>query len=192
MTRLEAFRERYRNLQSQASTDLPTHWIITHNAKFAALIGNLRKEIDELINSTGVERNVNLAMRRDIRALGWHPLFDRPKATSDGSKLQLIKEVCSTEYPEYAAEAKEALAHLAKEWQDSYQEAVTKLASGPPPPNGAGSAIKLPGRPSIFQQIRSSLRKPKPAGDSLTGHEPASSAAQTGGSLTSTEITSPM
>ena len=65
---------------------LKPHWIIVDNAKFPALIGKLRVQIDALIDSTGVERHVNLAMKRDIRALGWHPLFDRIKAASDGSE----------------------------------------------------------------------------------------------------------
>jgi hypothetical protein len=172
MTRLEAFRERYQILDLKAPKNPQIHWIIVDNAKFPALIGKLQAEVDALVVRTGVERNVDLAMRRDIRALGWHPLFDRPKAASDGSKLQLIREVCATDYPEYSAATREPLAYLAKEWQDSYQEAIIKLSARARAANVASSseqsAQKRPSRPSIFQQIRSSWRKPKPASDTST------------------------
>ena len=172
MTRLEAFRERYQVLDLKTPKNPQIHWIIADNAKLPALIGKLQSEIDALIESTGVERNVNLAMRRDIRALGWHPLFDRIKAANDGSKLHLIKEVCATDYPEYSAATREPLVYLAKEWQDSYQEAMIRLSARARAADVASSndptPQKRPSRPSIFQQIRSSWRKQKSAGDGST------------------------
>jgi hypothetical protein len=162
MTRLEAFRERSQTLDLISPKSAQTHWFIADDAKFPALIAKLQAEIDALIGRTGVERNVDLAMRRDIRALGWHPLFDRVKAASDGSKLQLIKEVCATDYPVYAAATREPLVYLAKEWHDSNQEAMLKLAARA---RTASIASDPPKRQSIFQQIRSSWRKPKPASE---------------------------
>jgi hypothetical protein len=170
MTRLEAFRERCQTVRLKTPSDAEIHWIIVDNAKFPALIDKLRVHIDALIDSTGVERNVNLAMKRDIRALGWHPLFDRIKAASDGSKLQLIKEVCRAEYPEYAAATKEPLAYLGKEWQDSYQEAMIKLAVHNATRNEP--LEKRARRPGIFQQIRSSWRKSK-SGEPADASEPS-------------------
>jgi hypothetical protein len=169
MTRLEAFRERYQNLDLQNSWTPQTHWIIVDNTKFPALIVTLQKEIGTLIDLTGMEKNVNQAMKRDIKALGWHPIFDRIKAANDGSKLQLIKEACGNEYPEYSAATKEPLAYLGKEWQDSYQEAMNKAShtfpSRPSPTNTASSENSVLqerlSRPNIFQKIRKSWSKPK-------------------------------
>jgi hypothetical protein len=87
-----------------------------------------------------------LAVKLDIHALGWHPVFERTKAASDGHKLQLIKQVCKDTYPSFVAATEKALAYLNKEWNDDYQEAVARtehrMQSAPPSRSSSTDAVK--------------------------------------------------
>jgi hypothetical protein len=130
--RLDAFRQKLETLQEQrwevrrGMSITMTHWSIVNSEKFATYLALIREQIDFLIHLTDMEDRVNRAVMYDIKALGWHPVFQRSKAASDMSKLRLIKDACSVEYPEYAAATQGALDYLDKEWKDSYQEAMER------------------------------------------------------------------
>ncbi|KAF2424464.1 hypothetical protein EJ08DRAFT_652336 [Tothia fuscella] len=133
--RLEAFREKIEILQHQrwevrrGMSITINHWIIADTQKFQIYLSLIREQVDFLIGLVDIEDRVNRAMKHDIRALGWHPIFTKPKASADMSKLRLIAEACATDYPEYAAATQGALAYLDKEWADSYREAMQKGSS---------------------------------------------------------------
>jgi hypothetical protein len=130
--RLDAFREKLEMLQQQrwevrrGMSITISHWTIVDSEKFATYVALIRKQVDILIGLMDIEDRVNRAMKYDIKALGWHPVFQRSKAASDMTKLRLIKDACASEYPEYAAATQGALDYLDKEWKDSYQEAMER------------------------------------------------------------------
>jgi hypothetical protein len=134
--RLDAFREKLEILQQQrwevrrGMSITITHWSIVDSDKFIAYLALIREQVDFVIGLMGIEDRVNRAMKYDIKALGWHPVFERRKAASDMSKLRLIKDACADEYPEYAAATRGALDYLDKEWKDSYQEAMERGTYG--------------------------------------------------------------
>jgi hypothetical protein len=127
-TRMEAFRERFGLLSATSHSPRITgsHWIIQDVYRMAGFIPKIQTLVDSLISLFDVENRVSQAIKSDIHALGWHPVFERAKAASDGQKLQLIKAVCRDIYPAYAAAAEVALAYLNKEWNYDYQEAVAR------------------------------------------------------------------
>jgi hypothetical protein len=130
--RLDAFREKLETLQEQrwevrrGMSITMSHWTIADSNKFSTYLTLIREQVDFLISLMDIEDKVNRAMKYDIKALGWHPVFQRQKAASDMSKLRLIKDACATEYPEYSAATLGALEYLDKEWKDSYQEAMER------------------------------------------------------------------
>ncbi|KAF2673774.1 hypothetical protein BT63DRAFT_166432 [Microthyrium microscopicum] len=127
-TRLEAFREQYLSLvRSHTKVATNHHWIITDNVKFQDYINKVRGCVDDVIEAMDNNDRINRAVQYDIKAMGWHPVFDRNKAANDGSKLRLIKDSCQDDYPEFSATTDGALAYLNKQWQDSYQEAMERF-----------------------------------------------------------------
>jgi len=129
IARIESFRERLEILQQQrwqvrrGMSITISHWMVYDNDKFQHYLALIKEKVDFLVGLMGVEDKVHRAMRHDIRALGWHPVFTKTKASSDMSKLRLIKEACAGEYPQYAEATQDALDYLDKEWKDSFQEA---------------------------------------------------------------------
>lgn len=127
--RLESFREKLELLQKQrwevrrGMSITISHWVIKNTDKFQTFLSIIREKVDFLIELMGIGDKVDRALVLDIRALGWHPIFDRGRAASDISKLRLIKWACETDYPTYAAATTGALEYLDKEWKDSAQEA---------------------------------------------------------------------
>jgi hypothetical protein len=125
-TRLESFREQYMLLPESiyASWSKATHWAISDNGKFSTLIADTHASVDRLVQLMGIESRVDQCLKQDIKAMGWHPVFDRTRAASDGSKLRLIKDSCHDEYPIYAAATELPLSYLNTQWTDSYQESM--------------------------------------------------------------------
>jgi hypothetical protein len=130
--RLDAFREKLEILQEQrweirrGMSITMSHWAIVDSEKFAKYLALILEQVDFLIRLMDIEERVNRAVKYDIKALGWHPVFQRSKAASDMSKLRLIKDACASEYPDYAAATQGAIDYLDKEWKDSYQEAMER------------------------------------------------------------------
>lgn len=127
--RLESFREKLELLQNQrwevrrGMSITISHWVIKNTDKFQTFLSMIREKVDFLIELLGVAEKVDRALVLDIKALAWHPIFDRGRAAADISKLRLIKWACETDYPTYAAATTGALEYLDKEWKDSTQEA---------------------------------------------------------------------
>jgi hypothetical protein len=127
--RLESFREKLEMLQEQrwevrrGMSITISHWVIKNTDKFQTFLSLIREKVDFLIGLMGIADKVDRALVLDIKALGWHPIFDKGRAASDISKLRLIKWACETDYPTYAAATAGALEYLDKEWKDSAQEA---------------------------------------------------------------------
>jgi Prion-inhibition and propagation len=130
LIRLEAFRERFALIgpTHHSPTISGLHWLITDTKKVLPFVSEIRALIDSLISQFELESRVSHAVKSDIRGLAWHPVFERIKATADGSKLQLIKESCAEWYPEFSEAAHGALTYLNKEWNDSYEEAMANSA----------------------------------------------------------------
>jgi hypothetical protein len=104
-------------------------------------------------------------MKYDIKALGWHPIFDKIKASYDMSKLRLIKEACAEEYPDYVVAAQGALEYLDKEYKDNYQE----IRQGTP------TSSEIPGAAAYMlaqsRQLASAYDK-KAKSEKTTGNRP--------------------
>jgi len=110
--------------------------------------------VDFLVSLMGIQDKVDRALALDIKALGWHPIFDKARASADMSKLRLIKEACEVDYPTYAAATQHALDYLDKEWKDSYQEAIER---GTYSNHDQGSEI--PGAASKLLALQAKLAK---------------------------------
>jgi hypothetical protein len=125
-TRLESFREQYMLLPgaTYASWFKATHWTISDNEKFGNFISDTRASVDRLVKLMGVESYIDESVKQDIKAMGWHPVFDKNRAASDGSKLRLIKESCHDEYPAYSNATGLPLSYLNQQWSDHYQETM--------------------------------------------------------------------
>jgi len=169
--RIESFRERLEILQQQkwevrrGMSITASHWMIFDVEKFNNYLALIKEKIDFLIGLMGVEDRVNRAMRHDIRALGWHPVFGKSKAFSDMSKLRLIKEACAVDYPAYAEATEGALEYLDKEWKDSYQEAMERPGeSGPSEIPGVAAYMM-----AQSQQLTAAYARPKSSSGSKSG-----------------------
>lgn len=119
-----------------------THWSIVDNEKFRHFLRLIQEKVNTLIELMGNEQQVDRGVKHDIRALGWHPIFDKSKAAADMSKLRLIKEACATDYPDYAAATEGALDYLDKEWKDSYQDIMERGTSGSEIPGTAAYVVR--------------------------------------------------
>jgi hypothetical protein len=126
--RIESFRERLEILQHQrweikrGMSITISHWIIQDLGKFKGFLAMVKEKIDFLIGLMDVGSKVDTALRYDIKALGWHPVFDRMRASYDMAKLRIIQEACKDDYPTYVEAAQVALEYLNKEYKDNYQE----------------------------------------------------------------------
>lgn len=134
-TRLESFREQYMLLPNAqyATLEKATHWTISDDTKFETFVADTRNSVNQLIQLMEVEELVEECLKQDIKAMGWHPVFDRVRAANDGSKLRLIKESCKVEQPIYSEAADLPLAYLNTQWSDSYNEMMDeKYPNGNP------------------------------------------------------------
>src|ERR1700761_5190186 len=84
LTRLESFRERFALLgptrRSPKITGL--HWLITDTKKILPFVSEIRALVDSLVSLLDVESRISQALKSDIRALAWHPVFVRHKAAA--------------------------------------------------------------------------------------------------------------
>ncbi|KAF2104606.1 hypothetical protein NA57DRAFT_70812 [Rhizodiscina lignyota] len=147
--RLEAFREKLYYMRERIKKGEPrrgksatmVHWQIVDALKFQDFVKLIRDNVDVLVELMGVRERVDMAMRHDIRAFGWHPVFERARASRDMSKLKMIRDVCKDEYPGYATAAEIALAQLDKEWNDNYEAVMERQATTSEIPFAASKLI---------------------------------------------------
>jgi len=185
VNRLESFREKYYDLQyhehweeRRGMSITSMHWTVTDNAKFANFVKMCKENIDSLIALMGNGDHVDRAMKHDIRALGWHPVFEKSKASRDMSSLRLIRDACKDEYPEYSATTEGALKYLEGEWAESYGNMMVQTQPseyGTPRSKSVGNAEMLKvKRPGLFSRLSHNFRKKSYQGDSKSGlHIPA-------------------
>ena len=193
-TRLEVFREKFEFLSGQRweikrGMNIPSHhWQIVDNGKFKAYVAIVRENVNTLIGMMGNEDHINRAVKHDIRSLGWHPIFDKLKASSDSAKLRLIREACQGTYPEFSAITDGALDYIDREWKDNFEEIKTSTYAGrgseipfaaakvqekaakESKQNEAAAAKER--RPSMFASFRNSLRRNS---KDVGGHRPSRS-----------------
>ena len=118
--RLEAFREKYMFMRQhdwqvkRGMSITTTHWTVVDNLRFENFLAVITSSVSALIALIGNEEFVERAVRQDVRALGYHPVFNRYRASKDMAKLRMIKE----SNPEYAAIAETALENLRLAYQD--------------------------------------------------------------------------
>jgi len=125
--RLEAFREKYGLLQDlvRESGGRPAgkrgmsmtiqHWTVQNVDRFCRFVKTVRDEVDGLIEFMDVKEQVDRCMKTDIRSMGWHPDLNYQLIRHDWLKLQLIREACQVDYPEYLEVTDTALKYITKE-----------------------------------------------------------------------------
>jgi hypothetical protein len=144
-TRLERFQRQRWELKRGMSMTV-NHWMIVDLPKFHGYLALIKEKVEFLVGVMGIEQQVIAAIRHDIRALGWHPVFERTRAMTDMLKLRLIKEATETEYPPYAEAAQQGLDNLDKEWADNYRDTLL----------GNPTSTEIPGAAAyIMSQSRS-------------------------------------
>lgn len=128
--RMEAFREKFGLLQDlvrqsgaranikRSMSMTTTHWTVKDTKKFDEFVRAARIEIDGLINLLGVNEQVDLGMKSDIRSMAWHPELSGPVVQQDWEKLRLIREACEKDYPQYIEVADRALLYLKEELRE--------------------------------------------------------------------------
>ena len=127
-TRLEVFRTKFEALNREkwelrrGMSVMANHWSITDPEKFKTFVALVKDNVDEIIKLFDNEAAVDRSVKSDIRALGWHPVFDRVRAATDTSKLRMIRDACKEQYPDYSHTTEKALAYIEREWKDNYDE----------------------------------------------------------------------
>jgi hypothetical protein len=129
--RLEAFKEKYNLLQDlvRESGQRPSekrgmsmtirHWTVVDIDKFCQFVKTVRVEVDGLIALMGVKEQVDKCMKTDIRTMGWHPDLNRQLIKRDWHKLQLVREACLADYPEYIEVTDTALKYISEELKET-------------------------------------------------------------------------
>jgi hypothetical protein len=129
--RLEGFREKYALLQdlvrqTGARTGLKrnmsmttNHWTVKNCDRFSEFVRTVRIEVDALIELLGVKEQVDRGTRSDIRCMAWHPDLTGPVVQHDWEKLQLIREACVADYPEYVEVVDTALKYISEELRET-------------------------------------------------------------------------
>lgn len=172
--RLESFRAKLEMLQEQrwelrrGMSITISHWVIKNTDKFEAFLSMIKEKVDFLIGLMAVEDKVDRALVLDIKALGWHPIFDKGRAAADISKLRLIKWACEPDYPSYATATEHALEYLDKQWKESAQEA-REARRGSEIPGAAAKMAAEERRASASQKVEASLPAHKAKKPSLFG-----------------------
>jgi hypothetical protein len=132
--RLEAFREKYALLQDlvrqmgargglKRNMSMTTsHWIVKNCDRFNEFVQTVRTEVDALIELLDVKEQVDRGTRSDIRCMAWHPDLTGPVVRQDWEKLQLIREACAVDYPEYVEVVDAALQYINEELKEASLE----------------------------------------------------------------------
>ncbi|KAF1982351.1 hypothetical protein K402DRAFT_297469, partial [Aulographum hederae CBS 113979] len=154
INRLGAFRTRFwamtphdswKDRRGVGVTVTQTHWTIADNTKFSDYVAAVRTDVDDLISLMGVQdEQIDRAMKHDIKALGWHPVFDKGKAARDMTSLRLIRDACVQAYPAYSAETKGALKYLEEEWSDNYASMRASRRQSEATPTVPKGSMKVP------------------------------------------------
>ncbi|QDS69348.1 hypothetical protein FKW77_003820 [Venturia effusa] len=172
--RLESFRAKLEMLQEQrwevrrGMSITISHWVIKNTDKFETFLSMIKEKVDFLIGLMGVEDKVDRALVLDIKALGWHPIFDKGRAAADISKLRLIKWTCEHDYPTYAAATEHALEYLDKQWKESAQE-TRKAHRGSEIPGAAAKMAAEERRAAMSQKTAANIPAHKTKKPSLFG-----------------------
>jgi hypothetical protein len=150
--RLEGFREKYALLQdlvrqmgARASIKrnmsmTTSHWTVKHSDRFNQFVKTVRTEVDALIELLDVKEQVDRGMRSDIRSMGWHPDLTGPVVRQDWEKLQLIREACAIDYPEYVEVVDTALKYINEELKEAHLEVRRASYNLPTSSGGAAGA----------------------------------------------------
>ena len=155
--RLEVFRAKFEILNKErweirrGMSVTASHWSVIDPEKFKNFVALVKENVDDLINLMDNVAAVDRAVKSDIRALGWHPIFDHVKAASDTSKLRLIRDACKVDYPEYAQATEGALAYIEREWKDNYEEIRERGSEIP------GSAARFAMQSAYAQALHDSV-----------------------------------
>jgi hypothetical protein len=132
--RLEAFREKYALLQDlvrqmgargglkRNMSMTASHWTVKNCDRFIQFVQTVRTEVDALIELLGVKEQVDRGTRSDIRCMAWHPDLTGPVVRQDWEKLQLIREACVVDYPEYVEVVDAALQYIKEELKEASLE----------------------------------------------------------------------
>jgi hypothetical protein len=132
--RLEAFREKYSLLQDlvrqtgtrgglkRNASITSNHWTVKNSDRFNEFVQTVRTEVDALIELLGVKEQVDRGTRSDIRCMAWHPDLTGPAVRQDWEKLQLIREACTRDYPEYIEVVDVALQYIKEELKEASLE----------------------------------------------------------------------
>lgn len=159
--RLEVFRSKFETLNNErwevrrGMSITASHWSVIDPEKFKNFVALVKENVDGLINLMDNVAAVDRAVKSDIRALGWHPIFDRVKAASDSSKLRLIRDACKVDYPEYAQATEGALAYIEREWKDNYEEIREKGRQASEGSEIPGSAARIAMQAAYVQALQS-------------------------------------
>lgn len=176
-TRLESFREKHELLKEVAEdvaqlntrrnqSLVYTSWMIADIHKFGNFIDLTQEKVDYLINLLDVKDKVDRAMRMDIRIFGWHVIPDRARTALDISKLRMLQEICSKDYPEYLVAIQQALDNINRETRElamSSSSAITSkehaklfVAASEKATSGTNDHhAKVKKRPALFKLFRS-------------------------------------
>lgn len=147
--RLEVFRAKFEALNNErwevrrGMSVTANHWSVLDAEKFKAFVQLVKDNVEELIKLMDNKAAVDRAVKSDIRALGWHPIFDRVRAATDTSKLRMIRDACKDDYPEYSKATEGALAYIDREWKDNYEEVREKGRAAAEGSEIPGAAARL-------------------------------------------------
>jgi hypothetical protein len=148
-TRLEVFRSKFEALNNErwevrrGMSVTANHWSVIDPEKFKTFVRLVKDNVDELIKLMDNGAAVDRAVKSDIRALGWHPIFDRVRAATDTSKLRMIRDACKDDYPEYSKATEGALAYIEREWKDNYEDVRDKGRAAAEGSEIPGAAARL-------------------------------------------------
>ena len=161
--RLEVFRAKFEALNNErwevrrGMSVTANHWSVVDAEKFKNFVVLVRENVDDLINLMDNVAAVDRAVKSDIRALGWHPVFDRAKAVADTSKLRLIKDASKDDYPEYVKATEGALAYIQREWRDNYEEIREKGRQASEGSEIPGAAARLAMQAAYVQALQGAM-----------------------------------
>jgi hypothetical protein len=166
--RLQAFREKLELLQEVVvayphakahkhfGVNKKVAWQIMDVAKGSELCTLIREKVDYLVQLMDVQTRLDMAMRSDVRAMGWHPSEDMNATIRDTLKLSLLVEASETLYPEYSTAAQEAMDNVTDQWKGSRAYDAAMLEHHNP------TIHKTASHTMLSQPIRPSQEAPRP------------------------------
>lgn len=136
--RLEVFAIKYHEFQAKRpkgynETRTATtikHWDIHDPTRFGSFVRHCKSEVDTLIRMFDNSDRVDRAIKQDIKALSWHPVFSKYYASNDLEKLLLVRDCCAEDYPEYSDAADQSLVHMDLEYRENQESMTSKQRKG--------------------------------------------------------------